>query len=349
MFLLAAETEYFVIIATVMVGFMLVSAYKNRLIGKKAIWILNLALYTVLFAWTVKITVIGIVEPKNLFYDTGYMAAVARNAFANIKWFGTGIAPKRIGGAVADYKLLWIFGIYGIAAGAAVLVSLTAFIFFVCKKSFKITLTDTTPLAYVAASILLVRYVISMLNNFGIVLGRLHAPIPLLSDGMCGYVAIIILIGMIIGKETVDIHSKRFGFVGRLSNFTKREFVFDGVKCNSIEGVLQSFKCKDTTEQKRICMLCGIEAKNAGAELNWKTEQLLYWNGKEYPRKSSEYAELLKRLYESVYACDSSFKNDIEDSKKYILNHSIGVEDKTKTVLTKDEFISNLIMLQKNE
>lgn len=205
LFLLATETEYFVIVATVMVGFMLVSAYKNRIIEKKVIWILNLVLYTVLLAWTVKITVIGIAELKKLFYDTGYMASVARNVFANIKWFGAGIAPKRIGGAVSDYKLLWIFGLYGIAAGAAVLAVLTAFIFFVCKKSFKITLTDTTPIAYATVSILLVRYIISVLTNFGIVLGRLHAPIPFLSDGIWGYVAIFMLIGMLIGKETLDI------------------------------------------------------------------------------------------------------------------------------------------------
>ena len=37
---------------------------------------------------------------------------------------------------------------------------------------------------------------------------------------------------------------------------------------------------------------------------------------------------------------------EIEDSKNYILDHSIGVEDKSETVLTKEEFISNLTMLQ---
>lgn len=206
LFLLAAE-EYFVIILMVMAGLMLVSAYKNKLIEKKIIWILNLTLYTVLLAWTLEITVIGIIELKNLFYDTGYMAATARNVFASIKWFGSGIAPKRIGGAVSDYKLLWIFGLYGIAAGAVVLVSLTAFIFFVCKKSFKITLTDEIPIAYAATSILLVRYVISMLTNFGIVLGRLYAPIPFLSDGTLGYAAIFILVGMMVGEKTVDIHN----------------------------------------------------------------------------------------------------------------------------------------------
>jgi hypothetical protein len=153
-------------------------------------------------------------------------------------------------------------------------------------------------------------------------------------------------LGLIIGKEKVDIHSKRFGFAGRLSNFTKREFLFDGMECKSIEGVLQSLKCKDSDEQKRICMLSGIDAKNAGADFDWKTDQMLHWNGAEYPRDSIEYEKLIKRLYEAVYVCDSSFKKDIEDSKEYILDHSIGVEDKAETVLTKEEFISNLTMLQ---
>lgn len=347
LFLLAAEKGYFVITLMVMVGFMLVSTYKNKLIGEKAIWILNLVLYAVLFAWTVKIMVTGIIKLTNLFYDTGYMAAVARNVFANIKWFGAGIEPQRIGGAVSDYKLLWIFGLFGIVAGVVVFATLSAFTFFVCKKCFKNVLTDTTPIAFATVSILLVKLIISMLTNFGIVLGGLFAPIPILSDGTCGYMAIFALLGLIVGKEKVDIHSKRFGFVGRLSNFTKREFVFDGVECRSIEGVLQSFKCKDITEQKRICMLSGINAKNAGAEIDWKKKQVLYWNNTEYQRESVEYDELLKRLYEAAYECDSSSKNDIEDSKKYILDHSIGVEDKTETVLTKDEFISKLTMLQK--
>ena len=34
------------------------------------------------------------------------------------------------------------------------------------------------------------------------------------------------------------------GISGRLSNFTPRKFIFDGVECNSIESVLQSFKFK---------------------------------------------------------------------------------------------------------
>ena len=347
-FLIALEQNYLTLILFVMIGLMLISSRKNKLISKKSVWILNIVLYILLILRTINITLMGIADLTNLFYDSSYIAFIARCTYMKIKWFGAAVEPWLIGGDVAYYKLLWIFGLFGIVAGVVVFVVLAAFTFFVCKKCFKNVLTDTTPIAYATASILLIRFVVSALTNFGIVLDGLFAPIPILSDGTCGYIAIFALLGLIIGKEKVDIHSKRFGFAGRLSNFTKREFVFDGVECNSIEGVLQSFKCKDTTEQKRICMLSGIDAKNAGAELDWKTEQVLYWNNAEYPRESVEYEELLIRLYESVYACDSSFKKDIEDSKKYILDHSIGVGDKKETVLTKAEFISNLVNLSMN-
>lgn len=43
---------------------------------------------------------------------------------------------------------------------------------------------------------------------------------------------------MFFFKRKLDIHSKKRGIAGRLSNFTKRSFVFDGIACRSIEGVL---------------------------------------------------------------------------------------------------------------
>ena len=43
----------------------------------------------------------------------------------------------------------------------------------------------------------------------------------------------------------MDIGKGSGGVAGRLSNFTPRKFIFDGVECNSIEGVLQSFKFKN--------------------------------------------------------------------------------------------------------
>ena len=117
-----------------------------------------------------------------------------------IKWFGQAVEPWLIGGDVECYKLLCIFGLFGIVAGAVVFIVLTSFVFFVCKKCFKNIFTDTTSIACATASILLVRFILSMLMNFGIVIEGLFSPIPILSDGVCGYAAIFVLVGLLLSK-----------------------------------------------------------------------------------------------------------------------------------------------------
>jgi hypothetical protein len=42
-----------------------------------------------------------------------------------------------------------------------------------------------------------------------------------------------------------------------LSNFTPHPFVFDGIECNSMEGLLQSFKFSNPEMQKEVCKLVG--------------------------------------------------------------------------------------------
>ena len=99
-------------------------------------------------------------------------------------------------------------------------------------------------------------------------------------------------------KRKIDIHSKRRGIAGRLSNFTKRSFIFDGVSCRSIEGVLQSLKFENDCVQKIVCGLWGVQAKLAG-ELgaDWKATQMLYWKGVSYRREGEEYRKLISCLY----------------------------------------------------
>jgi len=147
---------------------------------------------------------------------------------------------------------------------------------------------------------------------------------------------------MLFFKRTVDIYSKKHGPAGRLSNFTKRSFIFDGIECRSIEGVLQSFKFKSVSEQKIVCGLWGIQAKLSGERADWKETQLLYWNKTEYHRASKEYQELLARLYAAVFEQDEAFRKDLKKIRKCRLIHSIGAPDPENTVLTEKEFISNL-------
>ena len=146
----------------------------------------------------------------------------------------------------------------------------------------------------------------------------------------------------------MDIGKGSGGVAGRLSNFTPRKFIFDGVECNSIEGVLQSFKFKNPEMQKEICKLSGLGAKQRGANKNWRQYQKLYWQGKEYKRDSKEYQELLDRLYQTVYDQNDNFRRDLQSCKGVTFTHSLGKHKKSETVLTVQEFCSRLTNLRDN-
>lgn len=137
----------------------------------------------------------------------------------------------------------------------------------------------------------------------------------------------------------IDIYSKETGVAGKLSNFTKRYFVFDGVPCACLEGPIQAFKYKEPEIQKEICMLSGREAKLRGQEKNeeWQSSQMLWWMGKKYPRGSKDFHELLKRLFLTAYFNEKS-ASDLMDSNFSFLSHNIGGKDQTKTILTEAEF-----------
>ncbi len=61
--------------------------------------------------------------------------------------------------------------------------------------------------------------------------------------------------------NTLDIRSNGLYPSNVLSNLCSNAFVFDGVECGSMEGFLQSLKCKDEERQKQICAMKGGEAK----------------------------------------------------------------------------------------
>lgn len=145
----------------------------------------------------------------------------------------------------------------------------------------------------------------------------------------------------------MDIGGNSKGLAKRLSNFKFRPFVFDGVECNSMEGLLQSFKYKDFNQQIQICKLTGIYAKRKGQKRNkaWKRTQTLYWNNVAYKRNSIEYQNLLDRAYEALFT-NIDFKTDLKLSGNSTLTHSIGKSKKSETVLTEQEFCSRLIKLR---
>lgn len=146
----------------------------------------------------------------------------------------------------------------------------------------------------------------------------------------------------------MDVGSGQGYPASALSNFTPHPFVFDGVECSSMEGLLQSFKFDKPHIQVEVCKLVGIRAKRRGQKRNkaWKQVQKLWWKGKPYDRKSREYQELLDSAFDAL-AQNTSFRGALLASGNSSLTHSIGNSKQSETVLTEREFCSRLEKIRK--
>lgn len=143
----------------------------------------------------------------------------------------------------------------------------------------------------------------------------------------------------------MDIGSGKGYPSSALSNFAPHPFVFDGVECASMEGLLQSFKFKAPETQEQVCSLVGIAAKRRGQFKDWASTQTLWWKGKSFKRSSQEYQDLLDRAYESL-AKNEGFQKALLATRKAVLTHNIGKRDRSKTVLTRQEFCSRLMRIR---
>jgi len=132
-----------------------------------------------------------------------------------------------------------------------------------------------------------------------------------------------------------------------LSNFSPHPFVFDGVECNSMEGLLQSFKFDKEHIQVEVCKLVGRAAKFRGKKRNkqWKQVQTLWWKGVAYKRDSDEYQNLLTRAYDAL-GTNTGFIDALKATNKAELTHSLGSSSEKHTVLTEREFVSQLYRLR---
>jgi len=143
----------------------------------------------------------------------------------------------------------------------------------------------------------------------------------------------------------MDIGSGKDYPSNALSNFSPHPFEIDGIKCNSMEGFLQSLKFKNPDMQKEVCLLVGLKAKFKGKPKKWWQAQTLWWMGKEIDRHSDEYQELLDRAYLEL-SKNSGFRKALLSSGKATLTHSIGKNDPHRTILTEKEFCNRLTKIR---
>jgi predicted NAD-dependent protein-ADP-ribosyltransferase YbiA (DUF1768 family) len=134
---------------------------------------------------------------------------------------------------------------------------------------------------------------------------------------------------------------------GALSNFAGHHFVFDGVECASMEGLLQSFKFDKFHIQREVCKLVGLGAKKRGAARNkaWQREQKLWWREVAYKRDSDDYQRLLDRAFKAL-ATNEKFRKALIATGDAPLTHSIGKRKQKDTVLTEAEFCSRLVRIR---
>ena len=130
-----------------------------------------------------------------------------------------------------------------------------------------------------------------------------------------------------------------------LSNFAPHPFVFDGVECNSMEGLLQSFKFSNPELQREVCKLVGKQAKFKGKKKKWFKTQTLFWQGEEFKRDSEAYQELLDRAFDAL-STNEGFKRALLATGHSTLTHSIGKTKQSETVLTRTEFCSRLTAIR---
>lgn len=145
--------------------------------------------------------------------------------------------------------------------------------------------------------------------------------------------------------NTIDIGYKSKWPANQLSNFTEHHFEIDEIKCNSMEGFLQSLKFKEPAMQEYVCTLIGIKAKYKGKHKSWWKTQTLWWKGEQIDRHSQDYQSLLVKAYEAL-SSNSKFVKALLATDVAKLTHTIGNTDPRKTVLTRTEFISRLNMLR---
>ena len=148
-------------------------------------------------------------------------------------------------------------------------------------------------------------------------------------------------------EKWVNVGYKHKGpYAKALSNLFPYKFTFRNKQLNSIEAFFQGIKFKNKEMQDYVLEYSGLDSNNIkiATDYNWKESGILYWQGKEIDRFSTEYDEIVDELYISAIQ-NPLYRAVLTNCKKDII-HSMGVEEKSETVFTRYEFEKQLNCLK---
>lgn len=144
----------------------------------------------------------------------------------------------------------------------------------------------------------------------------------------------------------IDIHSKGKWPRNALSNFYPHEFTFEGIRCGSMEGFLQSLKTDSIERQQLVCSLSGKEAKLRSTD-TWRKEQNVFWNGHRINRHGNQFQFLIRRAYREMLKQCPDFRDALRATGTKRLYHSIGNPNSMDTILTEKELCDILTELRR--
>ena len=152
---------------------------------------------------------------------------------------------------------------------------------------------------------------------------------------------------MKIKNDNTFLEQKNHAFiiVGNKNIISEFEFVFDGVKCSSIENLFQSFFVPDFEQQQHICF-----SINKPLILNNKYDgvdnTLLYWKGLEFSRFSVQYQFILNNIFIGL-SKNKDFIELLLNTDNEVMLSCFSSNDPFKSIFTKDEFIARLNYIRK--
>lgn len=148
-----------------------------------------------------------------------------------------------------------------------------------------------------------------------------------------------------LAGPAVDVRSNGSRPACELSNFYPHEFIFDGIRCGSMEGFLQALKKNDPERQRLVCSLSRREAKMRSTD-TWKKEQTVYWCGRAYNRHGYRFQFLLRRAFREMLKQCYRFRDALLATGNKRIFHTLGNTDPHSTILMEKELCTILTELR---
>lgn len=149
-----------------------------------------------------------------------------------------------------------------------------------------------------------------------------------------------------MNEKIIEIKYRGVGLQKKLSNLYPHTFQLEGVSYSSMEAFFACLRTDDESLKPNFRNKFGYIAWKLGHQFDWTEKQVVYYNGVEIDRHSEDYTNLITSAFDALFE-NPDFKEALTKSQSKTLKHSMGKSSKSKSLLTRSEFIDQLNRLRK--